>query len=277
MNVHMFEHPAVVQSLETLRSRGVRIIEPGSGYLACGWLGKGRLAEVTEIVNAALSALARRGDLEGQKVVVSAGPTIEDLDPVRFLSNRSSGRMGFRLAEAARDRGAKVLLVSGPVALPDPPGVELVRVRSAEEMAEAVMKGAQDASVVVMAAAVSDYRPSSIAPQKIKKGAGSLEVTLVKTRDILAELGGKTPRPFLVGFAAETEALVENAREKRSRKGADLIVANHVGKPGSGFESERNEAVLLDRDGGSVEVPEVSKRELAEAVWDRVLALRGSS
>jgi phosphopantothenoylcysteine decarboxylase/phosphopantothenate--cysteine ligase len=277
MNVHMFEHPAVVQSLATLRSRGVRVIEPGSGYLACGWLGKGRLAEVGEIVEAAMGALARRGGLAGEKVVVSAGPTVEDIDPVRFLSNRSSGRMGFRIAEAARDRGAKVLLVSGPVTLPDPGGVDVVRVRSSEEMGNAVLDAAREAQVVVMAAAVADYRPAEVAPQKIKKSASTLELSLVRTRDILAELGARTPRPFLVGFAAETEGLVANAREKRARKGADLIVANHVGRPGTGFESERNAAVLLDRDGGSIEVPEVSKRELAEAVWDRVLALRRTS
>src|SRR6185436_712950 len=172
MNVNMFDHPAVQQNLETLRARGVGVVEPGDGYLACGWLGKGRLAEVDQIVKAALARLAGRRDLERGTVLVTAGPTLEDLDPVRFASNRSTGTMGYRLAEAARDRGARVVLVSGPTALPAPSGVKVVAVRSAEEMSAAVLRRAEEASVVVMAAAVSDYRPEAMAPRKIKKDEG---------------------------------------------------------------------------------------------------------
>src|SRR5688572_13894184 len=171
MNVNMFSHPAVVENMDVLRRRGVTIVEPGAGYLACGWLGKGRLAETAEIVEAAMAVLARRRDLEGETVVVTAGPTIEDIDPVRYLSNRSTGKMGYRLAEAARDRGARVVLVSGPTALPAPAGMETVAVRSAEEMAGAVAAHAREAGIVAMAAAVSDFRPAASAPQKIKKGA----------------------------------------------------------------------------------------------------------
>jgi phosphopantothenoylcysteine decarboxylase/phosphopantothenate--cysteine ligase len=274
MNVHMFEHPAVERNLEILRSRGVRIVEPGSGYLACGWLGKGRLAEVGEIVEAALRVLERRGGLEGSAVLVAAGPTIEDLDPVRYLSNRSSGRMGYRLAEAARDRGAHVVLVSGPVALAAPTGVEFVGVRSGDEMARAVSSRAPQMNVVVMAAAVSDYRPETVSPRKLKKGEGPLSVTLVPNPDILLELGKHKGRLFLVGFAAETDSLLENARKKRSEKNLDLIVANEVGSPTSGFESEMNAAVLIDSEGGEVSIPKTSKRELADAIWDRVVALQ---
>src|SRR5688572_4738366 len=189
MNVNMFGHPAVVENMEILRRRGVTFVEPGAGYLACGWLGKGRLAETAEIVEAALAVLARRRDLEGEAVVVSAGPTVEDIDPVRFLSNRSSGKMGYRLAEAARDRGARVVLVSGPTALAPPAGVELVAVRSAEEMSRAVGARAGEATVVAMAAAVSDYRPAQASPTKIKKAEGGAALELVRTPDILRGLG----------------------------------------------------------------------------------------
>jgi phosphopantothenoylcysteine decarboxylase/phosphopantothenate--cysteine ligase len=274
MNVNMFEHPTVVQNLETLRNRGVRIVEPGSGYLACGWLGKGRLAEVHEIVASALSVLAPRGGLERETVVVTAGPTHEDLDPVRFLSNRSSGRMGFELAEAARDRGATVTLVSGPVALPPPQGVEVLWVRSAREMARVVLDRAREATTVVMAAAVSDYRPKDVSPHKIKKGKAALDLPLVRNPDILAELGKRSPRPFLVGFAAETDSLVENARKKREAKRADLLVANPVGLPGLGFGSERNSAVLIDAT-GETSVADTTKQALAHMIWDRVIALKG--
>jgi len=277
MNVNMFSHPAVVENLDVLRGRGVRIVEPGSGYLACGWLGKGRLAEVPEIVEAAMAALARRSDLAGETVLVTAGPTVEDLDPVRFLSNRSSGRMGYRLAEAARDRGARVVLVSGPTALAPPAGVETVAVRSAEEMARAVEERAGEASVVVMAAAVADYRPASVSPSKIKKAEGPARIELVRTTDILADLGRRKGARTLVGFAAETDRLIERAREKLRGKNLDLVVANDVGRPGAGFGGETNAAVLIDRDGGETEVPLGSKRALAEAIWDRVAALRGRS
>jgi len=274
MNVNMFGHPAVVENLEILRSRGVRVVEPGSGYLACGWLGKGRLAEVPDIVEAALLALERRRDLAGETVLVTAGPTVEDIDPVRFLSNRSSGRMGYRLAEAARDRGARVILVSGPTALPVPPGVELVPVRSAADMDRAVGEHVERAGVVVMAAAVADYRPGTVSPTKLKKTDGPATLELVRTSDILRSLGQAKAERTLVGFAAETDHVLENAGKKLREKNLDLIVANDVSRDGAGFGGETNAAVLLDRDGGEVAVPLGSKRALAEAIWDRVIALR---
>lgn len=276
MNVNMFDHPAVRENLEILRGRGVRIVEPGEGYLACGWLGRGRLAETGEIVEAAMAALARRRDLEGENVVVTAGPTVEDVDPVRFVSNRSSGRMGFRIAEAARDRGARVVLVSGPTALPAPRGVELVPVRSAEDMARAVEERFASATVVVGAAAVSDYRPASVAPQKLRKGEGPLTLELVRTPDVLGALGARKDARILVGFAAETEDVVARARAKLEAKRLDLIVANDVSAPGAGFAGETNAAVLLRRDGTSAEVPLVSKREMAERILDEVATLRSS-
>lgn len=273
MNVNMFEHPAVVENVARLRSRGVEFVEPGSGYLACGWLGKGRLAEVPDIVSAAMGVLARRRSLDGQTVVVTAGPTVEDIDPVRFVSNRSSGRMGYRLAEAARDRGAKVVLVSGPTSLPAPFGVQLVNVRSAEEMARAVAEHASASSIVVMAAAVSDYRPAAPAAQKIKKEAGPQRLDLVRTLDILRSLGQAKAGRFLVGFAAETTDVLANARHKLREKNLDLIVANDVSREGVGFGGEDNAAVLIDAR-GETELPRMSKRELAEKIWDRVEALR---
>lgn len=275
MNVNMFRHPAVLENLATLRSRGVGVIEPGSGYLACGWLGEGRLAETPDIVEAAMAALARRRDMEGETVLVTAGPTVEDIDPVRFVSNRSSGRMGYRLAEAARDRGARVILVSGPTSVPPPARVDLVRVRSAEEMEKAVARRVGDATVVAMAAAVSDYRPAAVSPAKLKKTDGATRLELVRTPDILRSLGASKGQRFLVGFAAETEAVVENARKKRSEKRLDLIVANDVSGEGAGFASERNAATLID-ELGEVEVPLSSKRELAERIWDRVAEIRRS-
>jgi phosphopantothenoylcysteine decarboxylase/phosphopantothenate--cysteine ligase len=273
MNVNMFRHPAVVENLEMLRARGVGVIEPGTGYLACGWLGEGRLAEVPEIVEAAMAALGRRRSLEGETVVVSAGPTVEDIDPVRFISNRSSGRMGYRLAEVARDRGAKVVLVTGPTALAAPRGMEVVSVRSAEEMAKAVIDKAAAAGIVAMAAAVSDYRPAEKAAQKVKKQDGGQSLELVRTKDILKSLGESKGRRFLIGFAAETEKLLESARRKRAEKSIDLMVANDVSGNGSGFASERNAAVLIDAK-GETELPLMSKRELAERIWDRVAELR---
>jgi phosphopantothenoylcysteine decarboxylase/phosphopantothenate--cysteine ligase len=277
MNVNMFEHPAVVENLERLRRRGATVIEPGEGYLACGWLGKGRLAEVAEIVAAAERLLTRRRDLEGLRVVVSAGPTVEDIDPVRFLSNRSSGKMGYRLAEVARDRGATVVLVSGPTALAVPTGLEFVPVRSAAEMAEAVFAQAEAAHVVVMAAAVADYRPASVAPGKIKKAGSGRTLELVRTVDILQKLGARKGTRLLVGFAAETEDVLARARGKLAEKHLDLIVANDVAQEGAGFASETNVAVLVDADGGEQALPLLDKRDLAERIWDRVLELRAGA
>ena len=274
MNVNMLEHPAVGENLAVLRARGVSVVAPGSGYLACGWLGKGRLAEVGEIVDAAMAALARRRDLEGETVLVTAGPTVEDIDPVRFVSNRSSGRMGYRLAEAARDRGAKVVLVSGPATLPRPHGVEVVPVRSAEDMQRAVAARVGPATVVIAAAAVSDYRPAAASASKVKKTDGPLTLELVRTPDILEGLGEAKGGRVLVGFAAETQDLLRNAAQKLEAKNLDLVVANDVSAPGAGFEAETNAVVILRRDGSRTDVPLASKREVAERILDEVTALR---
>jgi phosphopantothenoylcysteine decarboxylase/phosphopantothenate--cysteine ligase len=276
MNVNMFDHPAVQQNLETLRARGVGVVEPGDGYLACGWLGKGRLAEVDQIVKAALARLGQRRDLERETVLVTAGPTLEDLDPVRFVSNRSTGTMGYRLAEAARDRGARVVLVSGPTALPAPSGVTLESVRSAVEMKAAVERHAADATVVIAAAAVSDYRPPEPSLSKLKKTDGPLRLELVRTPDILKSLGDAKGSRLLVGFAAETEDLLANARRKLEAKNLDLIVANDVTAQGAGFGGETNAVVLLRRDGQRRDVPLASKREVAERILDEVIALRAA-
>jgi len=273
MNVNMFSHPAVVENMDILRRRGVTIVEPGAGYLACGWLGKGRLAETAEIVEAAMAVLVRRRDLEGETVVVTAGPTIEDIDPVRYLSNRSSGKMGYRLAETARDRGARVVLVSGPTTLAAPAGVETIVVRSAEEMARAVAEHAREASIVAMAAAVSDFRPSEPALQKLKKAAVGSRLDLVRTPDILEALGADKRGRFLIGFAAETERLLEHARRKRKDKRVDLLVANDVSAAGAGFGADDNAAVLID-DAAETPLPLMGKRALADRIWDRVVELR---
>ena len=275
MNVEMWRHPAVTANIDTLRARGVRVVEPGVGYLACGSIGEGRLAELEEIVTAALTALGRQKDLTGRAVLVTAGPTREAIDPVRFISNPSSGRMGFRLAEAARDRGARVILVTGPTTLADPDGVELVRVVSAEEMAAAVGEHADGIDVVVMAAAVCDQRPASRSDAKVKKGALPSSLDLVATPDILKALGRKKGRRVLVGFAAETENLVENAKQKLAEKNLDLIVANDVRQEGAGFGGETNSATLIDAQGRASEACGVSKRDLAETIWDRVVELLG--
>jgi phosphopantothenoylcysteine decarboxylase/phosphopantothenate--cysteine ligase len=276
MNVNMFDHPAVRENLDILRARGVAVVEPGSGYLACGWLGRGRLAEPEDIVAAAMAALGgpeTAGDLAGETVLVTAGPTVEDLDPVRFLSNRSTGRMGFALAEAARARGARVILVAGPTSIEPPAGVDLVPVRAAEEMARAVSEHVQSATIVAMAAAVSDYRPAERAPSKLKKTPGDNTLVLTRTPDILAALGQAKGSRFLIGFAAETDRVLENARAKRTAKNVDLLVANDVSRPGSGFASEQNAAVLIDAE-GETELPLMSKRTLADRIWDRVIAVR---
>jgi phosphopantothenoylcysteine decarboxylase/phosphopantothenate--cysteine ligase len=275
MNVNMFEHPAVVENLATLRARGVGVVEPGSGYLACGWLGKGRLAEPSEIVDAAMAALALRSDLAGETVLVTAGPTVEDIDPVRYLSNRSSGRMGYRIAEAARDRGAAVVLVSGPTSLEAPAGVDVVRVRSAGEMEAAVVARAASATVVVAAAAVADYRPATVSPSKVKKADGSLALELVRTPDILKGLGrSKREGVVLVGFAAETDDLEKNAAAKLVAKNLDLVVANDVSREGRGFEGETNGGVVLRADGSRAEIPLGTKRAMADRILDEVVALR---
>lgn len=280
MNTHMLEHPAVAANLATLAARGVRTVEPGEGYLACGWVGKGRLAEPEDIVAAAVRILGGRSSLAGHTVVVSAGPTFEDIDPVRFIGNRSSGRMGYAVADAARQRGARVTLVSGPTHLDPPSGVEVVRVRSAAEMHRAVLQHAAGASVVIMAAAVADYTPAAVADQKIAKTDGGLTLPLVRTTDILADLGRLPTRtsgtPVLVGFAAETHDVLAHADAKRRRKGVDLIVANDVTAPGAGFEVDTNAVTFVD-DAGIEAVPLMSKEDVAGRILDRVERLLGAT
>ena len=274
MNVNMLAHEAVQRNLQTLVGRGVRFVDPGEGYLACGWIGKGRLAEPSEVVEAAERLLAPRDSvLRGRRVLVTAGPTYEDIDPVRYVGNRSSGRMGFALAADARARGAHVTLVAGPTRL-EPPAVDaLVRVRSAAEMHEAVMHAAAGADAVIMAAAVADYTLAP-APEKIAKTDAPMTLTLQRTKDILADLGSmraglESPRPVLVGFAAETADVVARAREKRLRKRVDLIVANDVSQSDRGFDVETN-AVTIVGDAGEEQVPLQGKDRVAAIILDRV-------
>ena len=279
MNTNMLEHPAVQRNMQTLASRGVRFVDPGDGFLACGWIGKGRLAEPDAICEAAEGMLRPAGTLLGRRIVVSAGPTYEDIDPVRYLGNRSSGRMGYAVAADASRRGAHVVLVSGPTKLDVPAGVQLERVRSAAEMARAVAAHAQGADVVVMAAAVADYTPQSgAADAKIAKGDGPLTLTFVRTPDILAELGqarGDAGTPVLVGFAAETGDPRPRARKKLAAKQVDLIVANDVSREGAGFDGETNAAVFISAD-GEVEQPMQLKTELASKILDRIEQLLAS-
>jgi phosphopantothenoylcysteine decarboxylase/phosphopantothenate--cysteine ligase len=271
MHTEMWEHPAVQDNLALLRRRGVHIVDPESGRLAGGDIGAGRLADPARIVAAAVAILSpSAGDLAGRRVLVTAGGTREAIDPVRFIGNRSSGKMGYAVAEAAARRGADVVLVT-TVDRPAPPGVgDVVRVESAAEMADAVLARYADLDVVVMAAAVADFRPKAPAPEKIKKAAGPPEVILEPTTDILAELGRKKSMQYLVGFAAETERLVEQAAAKMAAKRVDLMVANDVTAPGSGFEVDTNRAVLIAPDGTTRELPQMPKIELADAIWDRV-------
>jgi phosphopantothenoylcysteine decarboxylase/phosphopantothenate--cysteine ligase len=271
MHTEMWEHPAVQDNLSVLRRRGVHIVDPEDGRLAGGDFGAGRLAEPARIVAAAAEILAlRSGDLGGRRVLVTAGGTREALDPVRFIGNRSSGKMGYAVAEAAARRGADVVLVT-TVDRPAPPGVtEIVRVESAADMADAVLDRFPDVDVVVMAAAVADFRPKASSPGKIKKAAGPPEIVLEPTIDILAELGRKKSTQYLVGFAAETEQLVEQATAKMSAKRVDLMVANDVTAPGSGFEVDTNRAVLITADGTARQLPQMPKIQLADAIWDRV-------
>jgi phosphopantothenoylcysteine decarboxylase/phosphopantothenate--cysteine ligase len=272
MNTHMWQHEAVVDNVNRLAARGVRFVDPGEGYLACGWIGQGRLAEPEAIAHAADQLLGASASLSGRRVLVTAGPTIEDLDPVRFIGNRSSGRMGFAVAAEAAARGAEVVLVAGPTALDPPPVAELVRVRSAREMHDAVMARAGDADVVVMAAAVADYTPADgAAVRKIEKG-GAITVTLARTTDILAELGsrrGGSRRPLLVGFAAQTGDPVPSARRKLDAKRVDLIVANDVTAPEAGFDVPTNQVTLVSADRTDA-LPVLPKREVARVLLDRV-------
>lgn len=276
MNTNMYEHPAVVENLRILAARGVRFVEPGAGYLACGWIGKGRLAEPEDVVTFVQQVLRPSGPLVGRRVLVTAGPTFENLDPVRFIGNRSSGRMGFAVAAAAADRGAIVTLIAGPTTVEPPPVGRMVRVRSAAEMHAAVMQQAGEADVVVMAAAVADYTPEQVAAQKIAKGDGPLVLNLTRTADILRDLAtlpsrASHRRPVLVGFAAETHDVIAHAQDKLARKAIDLIVANDVSQANRGFEVDTNAVTLIGAADGAVEeVAVTSKRAVAGRILDRI-------
>jgi phosphopantothenoylcysteine decarboxylase/phosphopantothenate--cysteine ligase len=273
MNVNMWEHPATQANLEILRQRGVRVIEPGTGSLACGMVGAGRMAEPESIADAVLAALGRRHDLAGEIVLVTAGGTREALDPVRFLGNRSSGKMGYALADAARSRGAKVILISGPSALHPPAHCELVKVTTAEQMREAVLARMEESTLIIKAAAVADYRPVIVSDHKLKR-TGPITIELAPTEDILAEVvRRRQPGQLIVGFAAETENRMENGRAKLLRKGADAIVVNAVSGDGVGIEADTNSATFLTLT-TSIELPQMPKRQLADRIFDEILTLR---
>jgi phosphopantothenoylcysteine decarboxylase/phosphopantothenate--cysteine ligase len=272
MNVNMWNHPATQANLEILRKRGVKIVEPDSGYLACGMTGSGRLAENEAIVGAVLEALGASQDLAGETILITAGPTREKIDPARYLTNRSSGRMGYAVAEAALRRGARVLLVSGPTTLTPPGAAELTRVESAEQMRDAALNLLPQSTIVIKTAAVSDYRAKSVSGQKIKR-KGPISLELEPTADILKEISARGQSQIVVGFAAETENVLENARQKLAAKHLDAIVVNDVSREGIGFDSERNEVTIITHD-EVVEVPETTKWEVAQRLLDQVVGIR---
>jgi phosphopantothenoylcysteine decarboxylase / phosphopantothenate---cysteine ligase len=281
MNVNMWEHPATQLNLETLRARRVRIVAPDEGYLACGMIGSGRLASVEAIAAAVRDVLGIKHDLASETILITAGPTCEDVDPVRYLTNRSSGKMGYALADAARRRGARVILVSGPTALTAPDGVEFIPVRTAAEMHRAVREKLAESTAVIMAAAVADFRPSNPASAKIKRGSGKLTLELESTPDILADISRESAsasnaqnRRIIIGFAAETNDVAASARKKLVSKNADLIVANDVTEPGAGFDGDTNIVTLYSRDSEEVRLPKMSKFDVAGRVLDELVRLR---
>ena len=274
MNVNMWDHAATQDNVNALRNRGHRIVEPAAGYLACGMIGAGRLVEPAAIAEAIAVEARRQRDLNSETVLITAGPTQEPIDPVRFLSNRSSGKMGYALAEAAAARGAGVVLVSGPVNLQPPQGVDVIPVNTAAEMRDRVFEHLEDATIVIKAAAVADFRVTNPPDQKIKKTAARVSLELDPTPDILAELGRKKGDRLLIGFAAETQNLQTEARRKLETKGCDMMVANLVGGANSPFESDHNEVTLVFADGETIELPRASKRELADRIFDEALKLR---
>lgn len=274
MNVNMWNHPATQQNIEILRARGVKVVNPDEGYLACGMTGTGRLAGQQEIVAAVREILHAQKDLHGETIVITAGPTCEDLDPVRYITNRSSGKMGYAVAEDAARRGAKVFLVSGPVTLETPAGVERIDVRTAEEMRRAVVERLSASTIAIFAAAVADYRPAEAQTQKIKRLKEPVTLRLEPTPDILAEAAQAKGDRLIVGFAAETEHVAENARKKLVAKKADLIVANDVTAEGAGFDHDTNIVTLFSRDGRDLALPKLSKSEVAQRILDEVLRLR---
>lgn len=276
MNVNMWQHPATRQNISILRARGVHIVEPGAGYLACGMVGNGRMAEPEQIAEVIRHVLVRARDLAGETVLVTAGGTREALDPVRYIGNRSSGKMGFALAKAAAERGAKVVLIAAPASLPTPAGCERMDVTSSAEMREAVLARLPEANIVIMAAAVSDYRPKRASLQKIKR-SGPIALELEPTEDILAEISARRgENTFVLGFAAESENAIENARAKLQRKGVDAIVVNDISVEGLGFDSGNNAATLLTASEQTT-FPAMPKQQLAEKIFDSVIRLRRSA
>ena len=276
MNTNMWNHPATQANVQVLRERGHVIVEPDEGLLACGMIGPGRLAEPVVIADAVLAASKKssRRDLEGETILITAGPTQEPIDGVRYLSNRSSGKMGYALAEEAAARGAHVVLVSGPVSLPPPSEVTLIPVRTALDMRQAVMDRLAEATIVIKAAAVADYHIPNPPRHKMKKTAARLSLDLEPTPDILAELGTKKGDRLLIGFAAETDNMIEEARRKMQQKNCDMVVGNVVSRPGTGFESDENEVVLVTRAGETIPVERASKRAVAGRIFDEALRLR---
>jgi phosphopantothenoylcysteine decarboxylase/phosphopantothenate--cysteine ligase len=276
MNVNMWNHAATQENIEMLRARGVKIVDPDEGYLACGMTGAGRLAGQEAIIAAVHQALHDVRDLAGEKVLVTAGPTRENLDPVRYLTNRSSGKMGYAVAEAAARRGAHVILVSGPTSMEAPAGVERIHVESAEEMHRAVLEKVAECSIAIFAAAVADYRPAEPNGQKIKRNTESTTIALEPTPDILASVARNKGERLVVGFAAETEHVAENARKKLAAKKADLMVANDVTAEGAGFDHDTNIVTLFARDGRDLALPRMSKSEVAQRILDEVVRLRST-
>jgi phosphopantothenoylcysteine decarboxylase/phosphopantothenate--cysteine ligase len=275
MNVHMFENPILQENIRKLRRLGYHFIEPAEGYLACGYEGKGRLPE-PEVILEEIRGLLKKKDLAGERLLITAGPNHEAIDPVRFITNRSSGKMGYALARAAVRRGAEVTLVSGPTSLSAPEKTKLLKVKTAADMRAAVLDGFPNSTTVVMAAAVSDYSPVEAAPKKLKKGAESMRLELKRNPDILQELGAKKDGRFLIGFAAETDDVIANAGKKLKEKNLDMIVANDVSAEGSGFEGETNIATILDRSGNLQTLPLMTKDELADRILDHLQALKAA-
>jgi len=273
MNIHMYENPILQENLRKLRRIGYHIMEPADGYLACGYEGKGRLPDPEKILEE-IEGLLKKKDLSGEKLLITAGPNREPLDPVRYISNRSSGKMGYALARAAVRRGAEVALVSGPTALEPPVGVRLIAVITAADMHEAILKEYGQCTAVIMAAAVSDYHAASVAEKKIKRGKGPIELRLEPNPDILKELGQNKHGKWLIGFAAETEDLAANAQTKLREKNLDIVIANNVAETGSGFDGDTNIATIVDRTGVTRALPMMSKEELADRIYDHFLALK---
>ncbi|MGH9788430.1 MAG: bifunctional phosphopantothenoylcysteine decarboxylase/phosphopantothenate--cysteine ligase CoaBC, partial [Candidatus Acidiferrales bacterium] len=274
MNVNMWEHATVQENVARLRARGVHVIEPDEGYLACGWTGPGRLAKTESIVAKVREVLGLKRDLEHETVLVTAGPTCEDLDPVRYLTNRSSGRMGYAVAEAARRRGARVILVSGPTQVSPPPVDVFERVRTTEEMRQAVQRHLEASSIIIKAAAVVDFRPAKPEPKKIKRAAGKRSLELEPTADVLSEITASDGHHLVVGFAAETDNVLENARAKLRAKKLDLVVANDVTEDGAGFDADTNIVTFLTRDGREIPLEKMSKLDVAQRLLDEVVRLK---